>query len=296
MLALGSTAGRTSAEATEEVAQIGGPRLTITLFVTGLLGITFEILVVRLAAQVMQDTIYTFAGLLAAYLLGTAAGGVAWQRAGRRVQDASLGGLLAGSALACLTTALLTPYIAGIAETAVEGGLAGELAVAMALFLVPAAAMGALFGLLAQRTRDERGSLGWAVGINSIGASMAPLLTAQFLIPGLGAWRALIPVALGYLLLVPLRRAALVWCAAPALVAIVLLVRPAPSLTRVPAGGALLAVREGPMVTAGDAAAVAASGAAPGAIPGHRNRGHLDRWIADAGRDRARRRTIARGG
>src|SRR6266478_70114 len=250
MLALGSAAGRKSVEATEEVVQIGGPRLTITLFATGLLGIAFEILVVRLAAQVMQDTIYTFAGLLAAYLLGTAAGGLAWQRAGRRVQDASLGGLLAGTALACLTTAFLTPYIARIAETAVEGGLAGELVVAMALFLVPSAAMGALFGLLAQRTRDQRGSLGWAVGINSIGASMAPLLTAQFLIPGLGAWRALIPVALGYLLLVPLRRAALVWCAAPALVAIVLLVRPAPSLTRVPAGGALLAVREGPMVTA----------------------------------------------
>jgi spermidine synthase len=251
MLALGSAAGPTPVEASAaEPRIIGGSRLTITLFATGLLGIAFEVLVVRLAAQVMQDTIYTFAGLLAAYLLGTAAGGVAWQRAGRRVQDASLGGLLAGSALACLTTALLTPYIAGIAETAVEGGLAGELAVAMALFLVPAAAMGALFGLLAQRTRDQRGSLGWAVGINSIGASMAPLLTAQFLIPALGASRALIPVALGYLLLVPLRRAALVWCAVPALVAIVLLVRPAPSLTRVPAGGALLAVREGPMATA----------------------------------------------
>ncbi|HTE98835.1 MAG TPA: spermidine synthase, partial [Bradyrhizobium sp.] len=100
MVALGSAAGQTPVEATEEVARIGGPRLTITLFTTGLLGITFEILVVRLAAQVMQDTIYTFAGLLAAYLLGTAAGGLAWQRAGRRVQDASLGGLLAGTALA----------------------------------------------------------------------------------------------------------------------------------------------------------------------------------------------------
>ncbi len=225
MLALGSTAGRTSAEATEEVAQIGGPRLTNTLFVTGLLGITFEILVVRLAAQVMQDTIYTFAGLLAAYLLGTAAGGLAWQRAGRRVQDASLGGLLAGTALACLTTAFLTPYIARIAETAVEGGLAGELVVAMALFLVPSAAMGALFGLLAQRTRDQRGSLGWAVGINSVGASVAPLLTAQVVIPALGAWTAIIPVALGYLLLIPLRRAAFVWAAAPALVAVALWVR-----------------------------------------------------------------------
>jgi len=250
MLALGSAAGRTPVEATEEVARIGGPRLTITLFATGLLGITFEILVVRLAAQVMQDTIYTFAGLLAAYLLGTAAGGLAWQRAGRRVQDASLGGLLAGTALACLTTAFLTPYIARIAETAVEGGLAGELVVAMALFLVPSAAMGALFGLLAQRTRDQRGSLGWAVGINSVGASVAPLLTAQIVIPTLGAWTAIIPVALGYLLLIPLRRAAFVWAAAPALVAVVLWVRPAPSLTRLPPGGALLAVREGPMVTA----------------------------------------------
>jgi spermidine synthase len=251
VLALGSAAGQTPAEAdTAEVRIIAGPRLTITLFATGLLGIAFEVLIVRLAAQVMQDTIYTFAGLLAAYLLGTAAGGLAWQRAGRRAQDTSLGLLLAGTALACLTTAFLTPHIARIAETAVEGGIAGELAVAVALFMVPSAAMGALFGLLAQRTRDQRGSLGWAVGINSIGASMAPLLTAQVVIPAFGAWTALIPVALGYLLLIPLRRPALVWAAVPALVALVLWIRPAPSLTKVPPGGALLAVREGPMVTA----------------------------------------------
>ncbi len=250
MLALGPAAGHAPKEANEAAVQTGGSRLAITLFATGLLGIAFEVLIVRLAAQVMQDTIYTFAALLAAYLLGTAAGGLAWQRAGRRARDASLGGLLAGAAFACLTTAFLTPDIARIAQTATEGGIAGELAVAMALFLVPSAAMGALFGHLAQRTRDQRGSLGWAVGINSIGASMAPLLTALFLIPAFGAWTAIIPVALGYLLLIPLRRTALVWSAAPALVALVLWVRPAPSLIAVPPGGALLAVREGPMVTA----------------------------------------------
>src|SRR3984893_4960837 len=210
LLALGSAAVPAPVEASAaEPRIIGGSRLTITLFATGLLGIAFEVLVVRLAAQVMQDTIYTFAGLLAAYLLGTAAGGLFWQKAGRCAQDASLGWLLAGTALACLATALLTPYIARIAETAVNVGIAGELAVAVALFLVPSSAMGALFGLLAQRVRDQRGSLGWAVGINSVGAAMAPLLTAQFIIPAFGAWTALIPVALGYLLLVPLRRAAL---------------------------------------------------------------------------------------
>jgi spermidine synthase len=251
MLALGSSSGQAPTEVGEARSRIAaGPRLTITLFATGLLGIAFEVLVVRLAAQLMQNTIYTFAGLLAAYLLGTAAGGLVWQRAGRNAGDASLGALLAGTALACLATAFLAPFIARIAETAIDAGVAGELAVAMTLFLVPSAAMGALFGHLAQQVRDQRGSLGWAVGINSIGASMAPLLTAQFLIPGFGAWTALIPVSLGYLLLVPLNRAALLWSAAPAAAALILWVQPTPSLTRVPAGGSLLAAREGPMVTA----------------------------------------------
>src|SRR5260221_13405214 len=131
----------------------------------------------------MQDTVYTFAGLLAAYLLGTAAGGLIWQRAGRYAQDGSLGWLLGGTALACLTTAFLAPSIARIAETAVEAGIVGGLAVAMALVLLPSTLMGALFGLLSQRGRGQRGSLGWGVRVNNIGASMGPLLAGQFLIP-----------------------------------------------------------------------------------------------------------------
>jgi len=250
-LMLGSASGHGLADAEDLRRQaIGGRRLTITLFATGLLGIAFEVLVVRLAAQVMQDTVYTFAGLLAAYLVGTAAGGLIWQRAGGLTRDASLGWLLSGTATACLATAFLVPSIAGIAETAADAGIAGEPAVAMALFLLPSTAMGALFGLLAQRVRNQRGSLGWAVGINSVGAALAPLLTAQALIPAFGAWTALIPVALGYLLLLPLRRAALLWSAIPVIAALVLSVRPTPSLIRVPPGGTLLAVREGPMVTA----------------------------------------------
>jgi spermidine synthase len=230
--------------------RIGSSRLSVTLFATGLLGIAFEVLVIRLAAQAMQDTVYTFAGLLAAYLLGTAAGSLIWQRAGRHDRDENLGLLLAVTALTCLATAFLAPHIVNFSQATVEASIIGELGVAMALFLAPSAAMGALFGLLAQRVRDQRGSLGWAVGINSLGASMAPLLVAQLLIPTFGIWMALIAVALGYLVLLPLSRAALVWSTAPVVVALVLWVRPAPSLTRVPPGGTLLAVREGPMVTA----------------------------------------------
>ncbi|WGR74556.1 MULTISPECIES: spermidine synthase [unclassified Bradyrhizobium] len=248
---IGSTSGRGTIKTEDSIRHgFGGLRLSFTLFATGLLGIAFEVLVVRLAAQVMQDTVYTFAGLLAAYLLGTAAGGLLWQRAGRNAGDGSLAWLLAAAALACLITAVLTSFIAGIAETAVEAGIAGELAVAIALFLLPATAMGALFGHLAQQVRDRRGSLGWAVGINSIGASIAPLTTAQILIPAFGAWTSLIPIALGYLLLLPFRRAAALQSAIPACIALVLLLRPAPTLVKIPPGGKLLALREGPMATA----------------------------------------------
>ena len=225
-------------------------RLFVTLFATGLLGICFEILVVRLAAQVMQDTIFTFAGLLAAYLLGAALGGLAWQRIGRGTRDGDLAMLLAGTALSCLATGLLAPAISGIAEAAADRGIAGELAVAAALFLLPSALMGATFGVLAQQMRDLKGSLGWAVGINGVGACLAPLACALLLIPALGAWMALVIVAIGYLLLMPLRGRSLLWAAVPSALAAFMLLRPAPSMIRLPDGGALLALQEGPMVTA----------------------------------------------
>ncbi|SEM43416.1 spermidine synthase [Bradyrhizobium sp. OK095] len=248
-LALGSAASKADVEE-RRPERIRDLRLTITLFTTGLLGITFEVLVVRLAAQVMEDTVYTFAGLLAAYLLGTAAGSLLWQRTGRNADDANLRGLLATTAFACIATAVLAPYAGRLVETVAFADVFGELTVAIALFLVPATAMGALFGLLAQRVSDQRGSVGSAVGINSLGACIAPLVAAQFLIPTLGAWTALLAVALGYLLLLPPGRSALLWSAAPAISTLVLWLNPAPSLTRVPANGALLAVREGPMATA----------------------------------------------
>ncbi|MGY4622464.1 spermidine synthase [Bradyrhizobium sp. USDA 4486] len=248
-LALGSAAGKADGEE-RRPDRIRDARLMITLFATGLLGIAFEVLVVRLAAQVMEDTVYSFAGLLAAYLLGTAVGSLLWQRSGRDARDGNLRGLLAATALACIATAALAPYAGRLVETVSAADEFGELAVAIALFLVPATAMGALFGLLAQRVRDQRGSVGAAVGINGLGACIAPLLAAQLLIPGLGAWTALLAIALGYLLLLPPGRSALLWSAAPAMAALVLWLNPAPSLTRVPPGGALLAVREGPMATA----------------------------------------------
>ncbi len=64
-----------------------GARVLFRLAVTGLLGIGYEVLVVRVLSQVTEDTVYTFALLLAVYLVGTAAGAAAYQRWLRRRRD-----------------------------------------------------------------------------------------------------------------------------------------------------------------------------------------------------------------
>ena len=56
------------------------PALLLLLALTGLLGIGYEVLVVRVLSQVTEDTVYTFAMLLAVYLVGSAAGAAGYQR------------------------------------------------------------------------------------------------------------------------------------------------------------------------------------------------------------------------
>lgn len=52
----------------------------ILLAATGLLGIGYEVLVVRVLSQIAENTVYTFAILLAVYLVGTALGAAVYQR------------------------------------------------------------------------------------------------------------------------------------------------------------------------------------------------------------------------
>ena len=58
----------------------GARGLLVRLAFTGLLGIGYEVLVVRVLSQVTEDTVYTFAMLLAVYLVGSAAGAAGYQR------------------------------------------------------------------------------------------------------------------------------------------------------------------------------------------------------------------------
>ena len=246
------------------------------LAATGLLGIAYEVLVVRVLSQVTENTVYTFAVLLAIYLLGTALGAALYARWAPADRDAALRDrLVALVAWACLAgTASLwaaehlrdwplalrgigSASSAGSAGSAVsEGGadgdssfgwaLAGEALPALLAFALPTLAMGALFSHLATQARRDGVGLGRTLGANTLGAAAAPPLVAWALVPLLGTQGALLSVAAAYLLLIGPKNWLKPWAGGIAVAAIATAVLAPPlAFIAVPEGGRVLSYREG---------------------------------------------------
>lgn len=231
------------------------------LAATGLLGIGYEVLVVRVLSQLTEDTVYTFALLLAVYLVGTTLGAAAWARWGtaratttaRRdhlLQAVAASTLLGSASLwgADALRAALQPALAASGVEPMAAALAAEATLALLAFLLPTVAMGALFSELATQARAAGIGLGAALGANTLGAAAAPPLFGVLALPLLGAKAALLLVVAAYLLLCAPRR----WprpAAAALGTAVLALAAFAPPLVFVdlPAGGRLLSHEEGTM-------------------------------------------------
>jgi spermidine synthase len=184
---------------------------------TGLLGIGYEVLVVRVLSQVTEATVYTYTLLLAVYLVGTALGAAAWQRwidrRGIGQLDGAVRALLRAQAVTCVLGSL-SLYAAQdlhqAAQQALGAGMAGALAaeglLALVAFLPPTLLMGALFSALCQQAGQRGVGFGRALAVNTLGAALAPLLFGLVLAPALGPKGGLLIVAGGYLLLGGLRQ------------------------------------------------------------------------------------------
>lgn len=181
------------------------------LGVTGLLGIGYEIVGLRVLAQVIENTVYSYAAALAVFLMGTAAGAAAYQRWGRRgAFDIVLGYLLVGLAGAGVAGGI---GLAWSRETyqacrlALGDGLVAvalsEMAIAATVFALPTLLMGATFSHLVQACSGRDGGVGPAVAINTAGGFLAPLLVGVVLMPILGTKWTLVAVSLAYLALIP---------------------------------------------------------------------------------------------
>jgi len=247
-----------SAQTMDSPTPLPAPKaLALRLFLTGLLGIGYEVLAVRVISQVTENTVYTYAMLLAVFLMGTALGAVLIKRAGVTLAvtaeriDQALGALIVSIFVGGISLwwadqsyALPSRWWGPSAATSI----AGEWLAGMAALFLPSMAMGALFTLLCRQALQIRMPLGTALGINNLGSALAPVLVGLVLVPTAGARAVLFILIAGYLALRSLqswnRPAA--WVAAGALLVLVIFAGPL-RFVDVPAGGRLLSYREGVM-------------------------------------------------
>ena len=231
-----------------------GRGLLAMLAATGLLGIGTEVLVLRVLSQVTENTVYTFASLLAVYLLFTALGAAlhatfATVPAGPRQRVA----LLLGLSLSTLASGGLlwaAEHQRDALTAALGGGVAGavlaEASLAVSALALPAALMGALFSQLVGEARNAGVSYGRALGVNTAAAAFAPWVVGAWALPTIGAKLVLVMLAGGYALLAATHRNARVAAAVLALpLAAVALVAPPLVFVDVPEGGHVVSHVEG---------------------------------------------------
>ncbi|XOV76620.1 MAG: spermidine synthase [Phycisphaerales bacterium] len=229
-------------------------RLNLTLLVTGLLGIGYEVLGVRVMAQVLENTVYSYAAALIVYLCFTAIGAALYQRLlAHRAFRPTLAWLVLGLSTACLIGIFVLSEAQGIYESiAIDSGrsfakgLLAEFVIAALVFAVPTLLMGATFSHLAQAARREAGGVGRALCINTLGGSLAAITFGVLLLPTIGAKWALTIVAVGYLTLLPRWRDQRTAYAIVPLALVIFLPRSLMLVTP-PPGGSTLEYREGVM-------------------------------------------------
>ncbi len=164
------------------------------LFCTGLAGIGLETVGTHVLTQIFENTVHTFANILAVYLLGTAIG--AWLYAtdtvrrflGDRDRGTSL--LLYVLAIAGVAAAVILAQAAAMISALAPTGssyamrMIAETVVSAVVFLPPTLLMGATFSHLVGHFTDD--GIGYASAFNTGGAAFAPFLFGLVLIPSAG--------------------------------------------------------------------------------------------------------------
>jgi len=165
---------------------------TLFLFVTGLTSIALQVVWTRALEQVLSGTIYTFATILTAFLIGIA-GGSAWTTAaGHLRSERTVGWLLLLLAVLVMLSSWIIPLLdlldgflrRSLPATTLHSTLIESL-LSLALLLPATTLFGLLFPILLELGKDPSrpASVGWLTAVNTLGCVLGPLLAAFVLLP-----------------------------------------------------------------------------------------------------------------
>lgn len=211
------------------------PRIYLILLVTGFLGIGFEVMIVRVLSQVLENTIFSFADMLMVFLFGTAVGAALYQKIKKSFDfGQGLSFMLISTAFFCLASIFALAYVEPAYHMVqafwgktFKGAVAAELSIAFLFFLLPTISMGATFSHLAQSLKGREGGVGRALCLNTLGGALAPLCFGVLLLPVIGIRYCLVLIPVLYLLCIPqARRHYIMASAAIILLAILIVQKP----------------------------------------------------------------------
>jgi spermidine synthase len=174
-------------------AKLTGP-LACIFFVTGFIGLGFETLGVRLLSLSLENTVFTFAAILAIYLLGQSLG-AAILRTKPFLTAILLCAALGFSLWLFKTTTALYETLRHFFGDSAPAVFFAENLTALVVFALPTILMGSLFAQLASRA--GQGALGKLLTWNSVGAAIGALVVPIIILPNLPVFTSLIRVQPG---------------------------------------------------------------------------------------------------
>jgi len=201
-------AGEVGAARTDAVLPWSG-RLALIAFSSGALALAAEVLWTRMLVQVLHNSVYSFALVLATVLVSLALGGLivrGWcRRAAPRDAHLAVVALVAGVGLT-LSALVFIDRTDGMAYAGGAAGWLGYLGevslLAASVIVLPGAVAGMLLPLALELGRARVGGggrvAGWLVAANTVGAVLGSLVAGFVLLPSLGLWSAVRWVSVAY--------------------------------------------------------------------------------------------------
>jgi spermidine synthase len=170
-------------------------RILPIILLSGAASFSYEVLWTRLLGHVLGGSIYAFATMLASVLVGIAAGGAIGARVATTPARAAHGFAIAQLATAALAFAAFraldfVPELAARIGAGGRGSLGANAAIAMAILVPPALAIGATFPfavrMLARGPADAGSASARVYAWNTIGAIVGSVATGFAVLPALG--------------------------------------------------------------------------------------------------------------